>query len=119
MFTYYSPFNEEACSPFVKKYKTIIHPRELLEELRKQNSSAEVHLFNAMIHPSGPGNNTEPACRREMRNSNNNTVDTMKATTITINVVSKIGDKIPNLSELEFEAISSKDGHGKLTYEKQ
>ncbi|KAL7213130.1 hypothetical protein ACSBR2_015777 [Camellia fascicularis] len=54
-----------------------------------------------------------------MRNANNNTVDTMKATTITINVVSKIGDKIPNLWELEFEAISSKDGHGKLTYEKQ
>ncbi|CAL5394979.1 unnamed protein product [Camellia sinensis] len=65
-------FNEKACSPFVKKYKTIIHPRE---------------------------------CRKEMRSTNNNALDTISAAVTTINVVSKTGDKVPDLSELEFEAI--------------
>ncbi|CAL5337148.1 unnamed protein product [Camellia sinensis] len=45
-----------------------------------------------------------------MRNANNNALDIISAAATTINVVSKTGDKVPDLSELEFEAISSKDG---------
>ncbi|GFS43378.1 transducin family protein [Actinidia rufa] len=40
-----SEFNEEACSPFVKKYKTIIHPGEVnrIRELPQNNSIIATH----------------------------------------------------------------------------
>ncbi|KAF3592320.1 hypothetical protein DY000_02020344 [Brassica cretica] len=42
-----SQFNEEARSPFVKKYKTIIHPGEFNEEAR----SPFVKKYKTIIHP--------------------------------------------------------------------